>query len=86
MRLPFPAKWVKVGERGLMAGVTAFVATYSPVILSADSLHSLLDLSVADRAATAGVAAVFMLVVSALGLKVGDKESPSVLAGLANDK
>lgn len=83
MKIPFPAKWVKVGEHGLLVWAGAFFATYTPVILGADRLHDLVDLSVADKASTAGIAAVFAVVLASLGLRVGDPESTSFVAHLA---
>lgn len=83
MRIPFPPKVVKVVEHGVMAWVGTFLVTYSPVVLNASSLHSLLDLSVADKAATAALAGVMAMVLANLGLKVGDKSSTSFVAHLA---
>jgi L-lactate permease len=60
-----------VAERTVRTFVVAFLALYAPVVLGADSLGGLLDLSVADKAATAGVAAVFTSVLGAIGVKLG---------------
>lgn len=68
-----------VAERTVRTFVVAFVALYAPVILGADSLGGLLDLSVADKAATAGVAAVFTSLVGLLGVQLGSsKDDASV--------
>lgn len=66
-----------VAERAVRTFVVAFLALYAPVVLGASSLGGLLDLSVADKAATAGVAAVFTVLVGLLGTKVGDPNSSS---------
>ena len=60
-----------VFERALRTFVQVFLATYAPVVLGAGSLGGLLSLSVADKAATAGVAAVFAVVMGVLGVKAG---------------
>lgn len=58
-------------ERALRTFAQVFLATYAPVVLGAGSLGGLLDLSVADKAATAGVAALFSVALSVLGVKLG---------------
>jgi hypothetical protein len=60
-----------IAERAARTFVQAFLALYAPVILGAGSLGGLLDLSVADKAATAGVAAVFTVLTGLVGVKVG---------------
>jgi hypothetical protein len=60
-----------VAERAVRTFAQVFLATYAPVVLGAGSLGGLLDLSVADKAATAGVAAVLTIVMGVLGVKVG---------------
>jgi hypothetical protein len=47
-----------VAERAVRTFVQTFLALYAPVVLGAGSLGGLLDLSVADKAAAAGVASV----------------------------
>lgn len=63
-----------VMERTVRTFVQAFLATYAPVILGADSLGGLGSLSVADKAATAGVVAVFTLLMGVIGTKMGSSE------------
>lgn len=58
-------------ERAARTFAQVFLAMYAPVVLGAGSLGGLLDLSVADKASAAGVAAVFSVVMSALGSKLG---------------
>ncbi len=60
-----------IAERALRTFVQTFLALYAPVVLGAGSLGGLLDLSVADKAAAAGVAAVFSVVMGAVGARVG---------------
>lgn len=60
-----------VAERAARTFAVAFLALYAPVVLGASSLGGLLDLSVADKAATAGVAAVFTVLVGLVGVKLG---------------
>lgn len=60
-----------VAERAVRTFVQTFLALYAPVVLGAGSLGGLLDLSVADKAAAAGVAAVLTLVMGVVGTKVG---------------
>jgi hypothetical protein len=60
-----------IAERALRTFVQVFLATYAPVILGAGSLGGLLDLSTADKAATAAIAAVFSVVMGVVGAKVG---------------
>lgn len=63
-----------VAERAVRTFVQVFLATYAPVVLGAGSLGGLLDLSVADKASTAAVAAVFSLVMGVLGVRAGSSE------------
>jgi len=63
-----------VAERAVRTFVQTFLALYAPVVLGAGSLGGLLDLSVADKAAAAGVAAVLSLVMGVVGTKVGTSE------------
>jgi hypothetical protein len=60
-----------VAERALRTFVQTFLAMYAPVVLGAGSLGGLLDVSTADKAATAGVAAVFSVVMGLVGVKLG---------------
>jgi hypothetical protein len=60
-----------VAERAARTFVVAFLALYAPVVVGATSLGGLLDLSVADKAATAGVAAVFTVLLGLVGVKLG---------------
>lgn len=60
-----------IAERALRTFVQVFLATYAPVILGAGSLGGLLDLSTADKAATAAIAAVFSVLTGVVGAKVG---------------
>ena len=48
-----------------------FLALYAPGGLGAGSLGGLLSLAAADKAATAGIAAVFTVVMGVLGAKAG---------------
>lgn len=63
-----------VAERAVRTFVQVFLATYAPVVLGAGSLGGLLDLSTADKAATAGVAALFSVVMGVIGVKTGSSE------------
>lgn len=63
-----------VAERAVRTFVQVFLATYAPVILGAGSLGGLLDLSVADKAGTAAVAAVFSVLMGVLGAKTGSSD------------
>lgn len=63
-----------VAERAARTFVQTFLAMYAPVVLGAGSLGGLLDLSTADKAATAGIAAVFTVVMGVLGVKAGSSE------------
>lgn len=58
-------------ERAGRTFVQTFLAMYAPVVLGAGSLGGLLDLSTADKAATAALAAVFSLVTGVIGVNVG---------------
>lgn len=60
-----------VAERALRTFAQTFLAMYAPVVLGAGSLGGLLDLSAADKAATAGVAAVLTVVMGVVGVKLG---------------
>ena len=64
-----------VAERAVRTFVQVFLATYAPVILGAGSLGGLLDLSTADKAATAGIAALFSVVMGLFGAQVGSSEN-----------
>lgn len=69
-----------VAERAARTFVQVFAALYAPVILGADSLGGVLDLSLASKAAAAGIAAVFSLVMGLLGTKAGSsKDNASIL-------
>lgn len=69
-----------LGERAARTFAQTFVALYAPVVLGAGSLGGLLSVSTADKAATAGVAAVLSLVMGVFGVQVGSsKDSASVL-------
>lgn len=58
-------------ERAIRTFIQVFVGLYTPVLLGADSLGGLLDLSVADKAATAGVVAVLAVVMGVMGTQLG---------------
>jgi len=69
-----------LGERAIRTFVQVFVALYIPVITGADSLGGLLDLSVADKAATSAIAAVIALIMGYFGTQAGSsKNDASVL-------
>jgi purine-cytosine permease-like protein len=68
-----------VAERIVRTFVATFLGLYLPVILGADKLSALVDLSTADKAAAAGVASVVTLVLGLLGTQVKDKDTGSVL-------
>lgn len=68
-----------IAERAVRTFVVAFLALYAPVVLGAASLGGLLDLSVADKAATAGVAAVFTVLLGAVGVKLGSSSDDASL-------
>lgn len=70
---------IDIAERTVRTFVAAFLGLYTPVLLGADSLRQLVDLSVADKAATAGVVAVVTLIIGLLGAQVNDKDTSSVL-------
>jgi hypothetical protein len=68
-----------IAERAARTFVVAFAAVYAPVILGAGSLGGIIDLSVADKAATAGVAALFTVVLGLIGVHAGSsKDDASV--------
>lgn len=60
-----------IAERAVRTFLAVFAGMYAPVVLGAHSLGGLLSLSVADKAATAGVAAVVTVVLGAVGVKLG---------------
>lgn len=60
-----------VAERAVRTFAQVFLAMYAPVVLGAGSLGGLLDVSTADKAATAGIAAVFSIVMGLVGTKAG---------------
>lgn len=69
-----------VAERAARTFAQTFLAMYAPVVLGAGSLGSLLDVSTADKAATAAIAAVFSVVMGLVGVKVGSsKDDASAL-------
>lgn len=69
-----------VAERAARTFAQTFLAMYAPVVLGAGSLGGLLDVSTADKAATAAIAAVFSVVMGLVGVKVGSsKDSASAL-------
>lgn len=69
-----------IAERAARTFAVAFLAVYAPVVLGAGSLGGIVDLSVADKAATAGVAALFTVVLGLLGVQFGSsKDDASVL-------
>lgn len=67
-----------VVERVVRTFIAAFVALYAPVVLGADSLRDLIDLSVADKALTAAIAAVLTLILSLLGTQLGNPDNASI--------
>lgn len=66
-------------ERALRTFAQVFLTVYAPVVLGAHSLGGLADLSVADKAATAGIAAVFSIGMSLFGAKVGTSDEDTSL-------
>lgn len=69
-----------LAERAVRTFAQTFLALYAPVVLGADSLGGVLDLSTADKAAAAGIAAVLSLVMGAIGTKAGSSgDNASVL-------
>lgn len=69
-----------LGERAIRTFVQAFFALYAPVVLGADSLGGILDLSVIEKAATAGLAAVIALFMGVAGTRTGTtKDNASAL-------
>lgn len=68
-----------VAERVVRTFAATFLGLYLPVILGADKLSALVDLSVADKAAAAGVASVVTLVIGLVSTKVKDSDNASVL-------
>lgn len=60
-----------VAERAGRTFVQVFLALYAPVVLGASSLGGLLSVSTADKAATAGIAAVFSIAMGLVGTKAG---------------
>lgn len=68
-----------LAERAARTFAQAFLALYAPVVLGAGSLGGLLDLSVADKASAAGIAAVFSLIMGVIGVQAGSsKDDASV--------
>jgi hypothetical protein len=68
-----------IAERAARTFVATFAMLYAPVLLGAGSLGGLLDLSVADKAAAAGVAAAVTVVLGALGVKMGSSPDDASL-------
>ncbi len=68
-----------VAERTARTFLVAFLALYAPVVFGADSLGGLLDLSVAEKAATAGIAAVFTTFLGLLGVNSGSSPNDASL-------
>lgn len=69
-----------LAERAGRTFAQTFLALYAPVVLGAGSLGGLLDVSTADKAATAGIAAVFSLAMGLFGTKLGSsKDNGSAL-------
>jgi TRAP-type C4-dicarboxylate transport system permease large subunit len=69
-----------LAERAGRTFAQTFLALYAPVVLGAGSLGGLLSVSTADKAATAGIAAVFSLVMGYVGVRAGStKDNGSVL-------
>jgi hypothetical protein len=68
-----------VAERAVRTFIQAFLAMYASVVVGADSLGGLLDLSVADKASAAGVAAALSVIMGVFGARVGSSgENASV--------
>ncbi len=61
-------------ERALRTFLQVFVGLYIPVILGANSLGGLIDLTMADKAAAAGVAAVLAVIFGVVGTQVGSSD------------
>ena len=68
-----------LAERVVRTFVAVFAGLYVPAILGADSLDKLVDLSLADKAATAGVVAVLTLLLGVIGVNVKDGDDASLL-------
>lgn len=68
-----------IAERAARTFVVAFLAVYAPVVLGSSSLGGLVDLSVADKAATAGVAALLTVVLGLVGVKLGSSKDNASL-------
>lgn len=69
-----------IAERAGRTFVVAFLAVYAPVVLGAGSLGGIIDLSVADKAGAAGVAALLSVVLGLLGVPHGSsKDNASLL-------
>lgn len=66
-----PGALKDVAERSVRTFAQTFLALYAPVVLGAGSLGGLLDLSVADKASAAGIAAVFTVLMGVVGAKAG---------------
>jgi hypothetical protein len=74
--------FIGIAERVIATFVAAFFALYLPAVLSASSTggwHALLNLSVAQKAAVAGAAAVFSLIKSVAATQVGNPNSGGML-------
>jgi hypothetical protein len=63
-----------VAERAVRTFIQTFLAMYAPVVLGADSLGGVLDLSTADKAAAAGVAAVLTVIMGVIGVQAGSSD------------
>lgn len=74
------AAMMDIAERAIRTFIQVFLGLYVPVILGADSLNGLIDLTMADKAAAAGVAAVLASIMGALGTRTGSSgDDASVL-------
>ena len=61
-------------ERALRTFIQVFIGLYTPVLLGANSLGGLIDLSIAEKAAVSGIAAVLALFMGAVGTQTGSSE------------
>jgi hypothetical protein len=75
-----PSTMKDIVERVVRTFVVTFVGLYAPVLLGAQSLNQLLDLSVADKAFTAGIVSALTLVLAVVGANVGDLDDSSFLS------
>lgn len=80
------AALVDLAERVGKTFAMTFLALYAPVILSANGLKDLADLAVAEKAAVAGIASVFSLVVGLIGVNVGNKDTAAIVSAKDSDK